>query len=135
MSFDWAKNFEVAQAIEQLAPTMGDSQAQEAIYRAVINRTYYAVMKISFTRFSRDYSFQRQNVHEQVRKRLESYQARVGATGSQVRIAKQLHNRYKRLRAYRNEADYEGVLSGKPGEIARLSIEIARKYLQDVEKI
>lgn len=135
MSFHWEKNLDIAKAIEQCASKITEAQKREAAYRAAVSRAYYGVMKVSFLRFSRDYTFRRQNVHEQVRKRLENYPARVGITRHQASIAKRLHNQFKRLRAYRNEADYQDVLNSKPADLASFSIKIAEKYLGSIKKI
>lgn len=126
MSFDWADYLTLAEA---LCHNPGIPGPEEASLRTAISRAYYAAYRsalniavarreINPTGQASDHSLvinHFRNANDQKRKK-------IGADMS-------------RLRNNRNKADYDDVLSGRPADIARSSVALARNILKALHSI
>ena len=126
MSFNWAEFLTLADALLRDPNSPGP---EEAALRSAISRAYYAAF-CSGRNFARDKeNFVPQGTAED-HKRL-SVHFRKNRDRTRKKIATDLN----RLRDYRNRADYDDVLPGRPISLAQSSVAVARNVLKALNSL
>lgn len=126
MSFDWADYLTLAEALSR---DPGIPGPEEASLRTAISRAYYAAYRsalntavarreINPTGQASDHSL----VINHFRYANDQRRKKIGTDLS-------------RLRNNRNKADYDNVLSGRPADMARFSVVLARNILNALRSI
>jgi uncharacterized protein (UPF0332 family) len=122
--FDWSEFLALAKVIAEDA----EISSQEARLRTAISRAYYAAF-ISVRNYLRDQEGQATASSVEAH-RLVSEQMRMSADPVRQSIADKL----KRLRLYRNQADYVDSFPGLVG-IAPKALELCRQILTDLQSL
>jgi len=119
MTFQWSEYFDLAQALTGVSTV---TVTQEAKLRSAISRAYYsAYHQARLYLMGKGVQFTKSSLaHQSVAQFLSM---------SADRTLKSLGNDLTRLRDYRNEADYELVMSRNPTKIAPLAMQLAQNII------
>ena len=123
MSFNWGDYLSLANALLTKPNTPGP---EEAAYRSAVSRAYYAAF-CSARNFARDeekFSVpQTAKAHQLVMTYFHS---------NQDPLRRKIGRNLRRLRDYRNRADYDDSLA-RPDAIAQASVALANQILEDLK--
>lgn len=116
--FDWREYFTLAERL-WLEPG-------EASKRTAVSRAYYAIFCLTHDRLlSEGVTFRRENIHAEVWNHLEA---------SRDRDRLQLVKMAKRLRDWRNQADYDGTISNI-NRFAETAVKYTASYLKLYDRV
>jgi hypothetical protein len=129
MSFNWSGYLIIAEKSYEDASGEANNIIAEAHCRSAVSRAYYCVFNVSYAKFA---AVWRVNAatgsakHEWTIVKYKNYHS--------SDLMKQTEYRKKgkdleRLRTYRNNADYDDVLSQRPIRRAEIAIETSRRIL------
>jgi len=126
MSFNWAEFLTLAEALLRNPNSPGP---EEAALRSAISRAYYAAF-CSARNLARDKNGlvlpRGPEVHGVIRDHFET---------SPDRVRRKIGTDLNRLRDYRNRADYDDVLPGRPISLAQSSVAVARNVLNALNSL
>ncbi len=123
MSFDWRHYLTLAEYLFDNAGTLPDEQA---CYRSVASRAYYAVFCLA-----RNYVRDNDDTHIEMHQELQDYLKRNRHNRARCKIGNQL----KRLHQIRKKADYDDSLREPPVNTASKALAQARKILEGIDQL
>jgi uncharacterized protein (UPF0332 family) len=123
MSFDWRQYFQLARYMSEHASDYPD---EEACYRTVVSRAYYAVYRLA-----RDYVYNADGKDIDVHQVLQKYLKQNRNNKLRYRIGNQL----KDLHQLRKKADYESDLRTLPVNIAKQAMSYAQRILDNLDEL
>lgn len=137
MSFDWSAYRTVAELSKQAADGETDALLKEAHCRSSISRAYYFAFNIALPTFLPFW----QSMPRETRRRVNKHQFlidRFNKYHNQTNGTKQddYHDvgvKLDRLRGYRNNADYDDVLSEPPDRRARAALKVAQQIARLID--
>lgn len=131
MSFDWSQYYQIADALFQAAK---DPSSKEAFCRSSISRSYYAAFNLSYAKraeFWGDAAAQGAEKHQWTIERFIEFR---GSPKEKQEAYNQIGENLRRLRAYRNIADYNEHFEGTPATVAKTALRLSRYVLDNLVK-
>ena len=124
MSFNWLNYLTLAEHLMDHVTSLPD---EEACYRSIVSRAYYAVYcQIRNYVQDTDGTIFSHNPHSELQNYLQKHPHC---------LRKSIGNRLEMLRDHRNQADYDNQLQGSIRRKAGLALKLARKITQTLDEL
>lgn len=127
MTFNWVEYLLLAKGLETDPGTPGPC---EAALRSAASRAYYAAYHCALDFACRE-GFEPYESGEDHRGVQKYFLDTIQRNKVRGRVAKELGRLLKR----RNDADYQGILQGRPADLAKFAVEVAIGVLQDLDSL
>jgi uncharacterized protein (UPF0332 family) len=134
MSFDWSGYLAIAEKSYSDASVETDSLLVEAHCRCAISRAYYSVFNVSYRKLLANWGSAAAQGGEKHGWTIERYNNYHSPDAAKQTAYRKVGVDLDRLRVYRNNADYDDILTASPSKRAEIVIKMSHRILNNLSQ-